>query len=226
MFVLITGGGRTASALAQLLVGQKHEVHLVEGRPDVLTRLHRELPTEVIYQGSPIEIDTLERAGIARARVLAACLPKDADNLAISFVARARYRVPRIIACVNNPSNARLFDETFHVDVSLNQAAILATLIEEEMSLGDMMTLLKLRRGKYSLVEEKLPKGAPAIGVSLQDLPLPPNCVVSAIIRKGELILPRGGVSLNEGDEVLAIVETEAAEQLARWFNAPDRQKR
>ena len=226
MFVLITGGGRTASALAQLLVGQKHEVHLVEGRPDVLTRLHRELPTEVIYQGSPIEIDTLERAGIARAQVLAACLPKDADNLAISFVARARYRVPRIIACVNNPSNARLFDETFHVDVSLNQAEILATLIEEEMSLGDMMTLLKLRRGKYSLVEEKLPKGAPAIGVSLQDLPLPPNCVVSAIIRKGELILPRGGVSLNEGDEVLAIVETEAAEQLARWFNAPDRQKR
>lgn len=226
MFVLITGGGRTASALAQLLVGQKHEVHLVEGRPDVLTRLHRELPTEVIYQGSPIEIDTLERAGIARAQVLAACLPKDADNLAISFVARARYRVPRIIACVNNPSNARLFNETFHVDVSLNQAEILATLIEEEMSLGDMMTLLKLRRGKYSLVEEKLPKGAPAIGVSLQDLPLPPNCVVSAIIRKGELILPRGGVSLNEGDEVLAIVETEAAEQLARWFNAPDRQKR
>jgi len=226
VFVLITGGGRTASALAQLLVGQKHEVHLVEGRPDVLTRLHRELPTEVIYQGSPIEIDTLERAGIARARVLATCLPRDADNLAISFVARARYRVPRIIACVNNPSNARLFNETFHVDVSLNQAEILATLIEEEMSLGDMMTLLKLRRGKYSLVEEKLPKGAPAIGVSLQDLPLPPNCVVSAIIRKGELILPRGGVSLNEGDEVLAIVETEAAEQLARWFNAPDRQKR
>jgi len=226
VFVLITGGGRTASALAQLLVGQKHEVHLVEGRPDVLTRLHRELPTEVIYQGSPIEIDTLERAGIARAQVLAACLPKDADNLAISFVARARYRVPRIIACVNNPSNARLFDETFHVDVSLNQAEILATLIEEEMSLGDMMTLLKLRRGKYSLVEEKLPKGAPAIGVSLQDLPLPPNCVVSAIIRKGELILPRGGVSLNEGDEVLAIVETDAAEQLARWFSAPHRQKR
>jgi len=226
VFVLITGGGRTASALAQLLVGQKHEVHLVEGRPDVLTRLHRELPTEVIYQGSPIEIDTLERAGIARAQVLAACLPKDADNLAISFVARARYRVPRIIACVNNPSNARLFNETFHVDVSLNQAEILATLIEEEMSLGDMMTLLKLRRGKYSLVEEKLPKGAPAIGVSLQDLPLPPNCVVSAIIRKGELILPRGGVSLNEGDEVLAIVETDAAEQLARWFSAPHRQKR
>jgi trk system potassium uptake protein TrkA len=226
VFVLITGGGRTASALAQLLVGQKHEVHLVEGRPDVLTRLHRELPTEVIYQGSPIEIDTLERAGIARAQVLAACLPRDADNLAISFVARARYRVPRIIACVNNPSNARLFDETFHVDVSLNQAEILATLIEEEMSLGDMMTLLKLRRGKYSLVEEKLPKGAPAIGVSLQDLPLPPNCVVSAIIRKGELILPRGGVSLNEGDEVLAIVETDAAEQLARWFSAPHRQKR
>ncbi|MGH9460926.1 MAG: potassium channel family protein [Vicinamibacteria bacterium] len=226
MFVLITGGGRTASSLARLLVEQKHEVHLVEERPDVLTRLHRELPTEVIFQGSPIEIDTLERAGIARAQVLAACLPKDADNLAISFVARARYRVPRIIACVNNPSNARLFDETFHVDVALNQATILASLIEEEMSLGDMMTLLKLRRGKYSLVEEKLPKGAPAIGVSLQDLPLPPNCVVSAIIRKGELILPRGKVCLNEGDEVLAVVETEAAEQLARWFSAPNRQKR
>ena len=60
----------------------------------------------------------------------------------------------RIIAIVNDPRNSWLFDKKFHVDVALNQVEILASLIEEEMSMGDMMTLLKLRRGRYSLVEE------------------------------------------------------------------------
>jgi hypothetical protein len=101
----------------------------------------------------------LERAGIRRAQVLAACMGGDADNLALCFIARSRYAVTRTIATINNPRNAWLFDAHFHVDVAVNQAEILASLIEQEMSLGEMMTLLKLRRGRYSLVEDKIQPG-------------------------------------------------------------------
>ena len=175
MFVLIAGGGRTGAQLASFLVAQNHEVHLIEDRRDVLAHIHRDLPTEVIYEGNAIDPQVLERAGVARAQVLATCLAGDADNLALCFLARTRYKVPRTIACINNPRNAWLFNQSFHVDVALNQADILASLIEQEMSLGDMMTLLKLRRGKFSLVEEKIPPGARAVGMAIKDLPLPPN---------------------------------------------------
>lgn len=221
MFVLIAGGGRAGAQLAAFLVAQDHEVHLIEHRRDVLAPLHRELPTEVIFEGDAIDPQTLEVAGIGRAQVLAACLTGDADNLSLCFLARTRYRVPRIIATINNPRNAWLFGKSFHVDVALNQAEILASLIQEEMSLGDMMTLVKLRRGRYSLVEEKIPEGARAVGIAIKDLPLPPSSVIAAIIRHGEIVIPRGPLKLEIDDEVLAIVDPEAAEELAELFGRP-----
>ena len=223
MFVVIAGGGRTGMQLASLLVQQNHEVCLIEHRPEILARLHRELPTEVVYQGNPTDQDVLEQADIRRAQVLAATTPNDEDNLVICYLARKRYQVPRTIARINNPRNAWLFDEKFHVDVALNASEIMASLIEEEMSLGDMMTLLKIRRGEYSLVEEKIPAGAKAEGVAIKDLALPEQCVIAAIIRDGKVILPRGVTTLEKDDEVLAITDRKGAEQLAALFAPPRR---
>jgi len=222
MFVIIAGGGRTAAHLATLLVAQKHEVHLIEHRRDVLSRLHHELPTEVIYEGNATDPQALEHAGIRRAQVLAACTPNDGDNLALCFFARTQYHVPRIIAWINNPRAAWLFDQKFHVDVALNQAEILASLIEEEMPAGDMMILLKLRRGRYSLVEEKIPQSARALGMAIKDISLPPNSVIAAIIRDGQIVIPRGATQFEVGDEVLAIVDSQGAAELATLFGRPD----
>ena len=221
MFVMIAGGGRTGAQLASLLVGQHHEVRLVEHRKDVLAHIHRELPTDIIYEGNATDPQFLEFAGISRVQVLCACMASDPENLALCFIARSRYDVPRTIATINNPRNAWLFDQRFHVDVAVNQAEILASLIEQEMSLGDMTTLLKLRRGKYSLVEDRIQEGAPAVGVTLRDLPLPNNAVIAAIMRHGEMIIPRGQVAFEAGDEVLAIVDAEGAEELANLFGHP-----
>jgi trk system potassium uptake protein TrkA len=203
-----------------VLLHQGHDVRVVENRPDVLAHLHRELPTEKIVQGSAFNPEVLVTADIAKADGIAACLPDDADNLAVCFLARTRFAVPRTIACINNPRCAWLFSPAFQVDVALNQAQILASLIQEEVSLGDMMTVLKIRRGKYSLVEEKIPKGAPADGVAIKDLKMPPGAVIAAVLRKGEMVIPRGGVVLEADDEILAICDAEAARQLAMLLGA------
>jgi trk system potassium uptake protein TrkA len=216
MFVLIGGGGRTGTQLATLLIAQNHEVHLIEQRREILARLHRELPTEVIYEGYPTDPLLLEQAGIRQADMVAACSDQDADNLALCFVARTRYQVRRTIARINNPRNAWLFDRKFHIDAAVNQAEIMASLIEEEMLPGAMLTLLKLQRGNYALVEEKISAGAQAIGRAIQELALPDNCVIAAIIRQEKIVVPRGSTTFEEGDEVLAVTDRAGGLQLAR----------
>ena len=220
MFVIVVGGGRTGSQLARVLIKQDHEVRVIDDRKDVLSRIHRELPTEIIFQGSSTNLKVLEQAGIAEATVLAAVTTCDEDNLVLCYIARTLYGIRRTIARVNNPRNAWLFTDTFHVDVAVNQADIMSHLIEEEMSMGDMMTLLKLRRGDYSLVEEKIPAGALAIGVAIKDLKLPEHCVIAGIIRKGDIIVPRGVTVFEEGDEVLAVTDSEGAKELIKLFYA------
>ncbi|MBM3152894.1 MAG: TrkA family potassium uptake protein [Chloroflexi bacterium] len=221
MLVIIAGGGRTGAQLASLLLSENHKVRLVEQRPELLSRLHRELPTEVIYEGSPVDPQVLERAGIRQAQVLAATMDTDANNLVLCYIAREMFQVRRIIARINNPRNAWLFNNTFHVDVALNQANVLAHLIQEEMSMGDMMTLLKLRRGRYSLVEEKIPPGALAVGKAIKNLGLPDQCVIASIIRSGKVIVPRGDSVFEPEDEVLAITDQDGAHRLAELFAPP-----
>jgi len=215
MFIVIAGGGRTGAQLAKSLIAIGHKVRVVEQRKEILSRIHKEIPTESIITGNPLDVKVLELADIKNAQVFAATTPNDAENLALCFLVRERYKVKRIIARVNNPRNAWLFDEFFNVDVAVNQADILAHLIEEEISMGDMMTLMKLRRGKYSIVEEKVPQNARAIGKAIKDLNLPANCVIAGIIRDGDLMIPRGVTMLLADDEVLAITDHEGARKIA-----------
>ena len=226
MFVFIAGGGRTGAQLAAQLIEQNYHVRLVEHRPELLNLLHHEIPTEVIYEGPATDPNVLKQAGVEKANVIVACTNDDASNLVICYLARTLFKVNRTIARINNPRNAWLFDKNFHVDETIDQADVMAHLIQEEMSLGDMMTLLKIRRGRYALVEEKVPVGARAVGMELKDLGLPDQCVIAAIIRNGQVTLPRGTSKLEEHDEVLAITDQEGARQLAELLAPPSRPAR
>jgi trk system potassium uptake protein TrkA len=210
MFVIVVGGGNTGSQLAKFLIEAGHTLHVVEERPAVLEKLGKEIPAEAIINGDGSSPAVLEKAGIQKAQVLAAVTGSDETNLVITSLGKFEFNVPRVIARINNSKNAWLFTPEMGVDVSLNQAEILSRLTAEEMSIGDMMTMLKIRRGKFSIVEEKIAPSAPAIGLAIKDLPLPNNCVISGIIRHGDLVLPRGTTTLEEGDEVLALVDDPA----------------
>jgi trk system potassium uptake protein TrkA len=177
--------------------------------------LKEELPAEAVIGGDGSSPRVLESAGIKDANVLAAVTGEDEANLVITTLGRFEFNVPRTIARVNNPKNAWLFTSEMGVDVALNQSDILARLIAEEMSLGDMMTLLKLRKGDYSLVEEKVHPQSSAIGVPLRELELPDECVLAAVIRKNRLIIPRGDTVLQSADEVLAVVHCSQLDALA-----------
>jgi len=215
MNVIVVGGGRVGAYLASLLLTAGHKVKVIEERPEENRHLRRDLPPGVLVQGNGTDPDVLEKSGIGHANVVAAVTGADDTNLVVTSLARFEFNVPRTIARVKDPRNAWMFTPEMGVDVALNQADLLARLVAEEMSLGDMMTLLKLRKGLFSLVEEKIHPTAAAAGRSLKDLKLPEKCVLAAILRKGELIVPHGEVVLQPADEVVALVHASQLSQLA-----------
>ncbi len=206
MFVIIVGGGKTGSHLAELLLAGGHTVRIIDRRPEVIEKLTAELPAEVVVRGDGADPKVLINTGIRSAHVVAAVTGDDEDNLVVSTIAKFEFRIRRVIARVNNPKNAWLFTPEMGVDVAIDQADLMAKLIAEEMSLGDMMMLVKLRRGEVSIVEEKIETGAPAAGKMVHEVPLPNGCTLAAIIRSGEVILPRGDTLLQPDDEVVAVI--------------------
>jgi trk system potassium uptake protein TrkA len=215
MNVIIVGGGKVGSHLANILLQGGHTVRVVDDRMKIVEQLYKELPEGTVVFGEMSAPATLEQAGIAKAGVLAVVTDKDETNLVIATLAKFEFHVPRVISRVNNPKNGWLFTPEMGVDVAISQADMMARLIAEEMSLGDMMTLIKLRKGSYSLVEEKIHPGSEANGKAIRDLGLPIECVLVAVIRKGDLILPHGSTVLQDSDEVLAVVHQSMLDTLA-----------
>jgi len=223
MKVVIVGGGKVGSYLASLLLEGEHQVHIVENRPHVLARLHRELPTEIIIDGDGTRRETLDMAHADQADVLVTVTGDDEVNLAIAIMAKTYYKVPRVIGRINNPRNAWLFTPDMGMDVAVNQTDLLAKLILEEMSLGDMIVLLRLRKGEISLVTEKVEPGAPAEGKRVADLDLPEDCLLVGAIRDDQILVPHGNTVLQAHDEVLALARTGAHSAFRNLLANPSR---
>jgi trk system potassium uptake protein TrkA len=215
MYVIVVGGGKVGAYLATLLMSSGVRVKVIEDRREDISILQRELSIEAVLEGSGTDPLVLEAAGIRQANVVAAVTGADESNLVVAGLARSEFGVPRVIARVNDPKNAWMFTPKMGVDVALNQADLLAHLIAEELSVGEMMTLLKLRKGEYSLVEEKVHTQSLASGKAISVLDLPKECVFAGIIRNGKLTIPRGDLVLRPDDEVLAVVHSSEMAKLA-----------
>lgn len=214
--IVIVGGGKVGSNLARILLENGHMLRIIEKQRSKISRLQQEFPSDIILWGNGTDPSVLESAGIGKADVLAAVTSADETNLVVSGLGRFEFGVPRTIARVKDPSNAWIFTPEMGVDAFVNQADLMAHLIAEEMSIGEMMTLLKLRKGDFSLVEQRVHAGAPAVGKAVKDLNLPRECAMVAIIRDGKLLIPRGDTTLIENDEVLLLLRAEQLSDVAK----------
>jgi trk system potassium uptake protein TrkA len=213
MLAVIVGGGRGGSYLAQDLQAQGYQVKVVDRRTEVVAKLRQEIEGEVIC-GDGCSPQILEQVGTSQAALVVAMAHDDEDNLVICRLAKHQFKVPRVITRVNNPRNEWLYTKAWGVDVAISQVHMTAKVIEEEIGLGELVTLLKLNRGEAALVEMHLPDTTPALGKAIRELQLPAETVIVSIIRSGKLVIPRGDTSLQAGDEVLAVSTVKAEQAL------------
>ncbi len=214
MYVIVVGGGKVGYYLTKTLVNEGYEILLIERNPQKVS-IWQDRFGSVVQQGDGCEVTTLEQAGAARADVVIAVTGGDEDNLVICQVAKQRFHVRKTIARVNNPKNEDIF-RRLGVDVTVSQTNVIRSLIEQTIPDRPLVHLLTLRHNGMEIVETTVSEDSLVVGRQLADIQLPPNVVLSAILRGGEMIIPNGGSVLWAGDEVIAVAERTSEAPLRR----------
>jgi trk system potassium uptake protein TrkA len=220
MKAIIIGGGKVGSYIAELLMNSKCSIKVIEHRKNVLEKLKTEIPAEMIIYGSGTDPDVLESAGITDADVVAAVTGADEVNLVASTIAKFEFDVPRVISRINNPRNAWLFNAGMGVDVALNHADLMAHLVVEEIDFKNMMTLLKINRGDYSIVQVTVDGSSEAVNKAVKDLTVPVRAVLISVFRGNEVIIPRGETIIKAGDKILALADKDAQAAINALFGS------
>jgi trk system potassium uptake protein TrkA len=209
MRVAIAGAGNVGRSIAGELIGNGHEVLLVEREPRAMKV--DSVPGAEWLLADACELETLVQARLQSCQVVIAATGDDKVNLVVSLLAKTEFGVDRVVARVNHPKNEWLFNEAWGVDVSVSSPRLLAAVVEEAVSVGDLVRLLTLQRGEANLVEVTLAPDAPQVGTLVGQVAWPQDSALVAILRDGHVIVPTPDAALEGGDELL-IVATSAVE--------------
>lgn len=218
MNILIVGGGKVGTNLVNMLSVQGHQVTIIEMNNMVFNKLQRSAPQARHIFGDGCNPMILREAGVEHMDAVVAVTGDDEDNLVVAKLAKHEYSVERVVARVNNPKNEWLFTAKMGVDIAISHSALLARIIHEELSMGDLVPLLKLEGGQISLAEVTVPPTSHVIGSRVDRLKLPDDCVLATLLRNGQLLIPRGTTTIQPGDKIIALVKTEQQGELVRIF--------
>ena len=213
MKIAIAGAGNVGRSIARELIENGHHILLIDRDPKALKI--ESVPSAEWLMADVCEISSLDNAKLDTCQVLIAATGDDKVNLVASLLAKTEYGVPRVVARVNHPKNEWMFDTSWGVDVSVSTPRIISAIVEEAVSVGDVVRLFSLRKGEASLVEITLPEEAKCLDRTVEEVKLPENATLAAIVRDGQVITPHAHDVYSAGDELLFIA-TEAAEELLK----------
>jgi len=217
MRVAIAGAGKVGRSIAAELIGNGHEVILVDRDPDSV-RADRN-PGTMALVGDACELAVLEKAELGDCQVMIACTGDDKVNLVVSLLAKTEYGVPRVVARVNHPKNEWMFNESWGVDVAVSTPRMLSALVEEAVSVGDLVRLFTFRQGGANLVELTLPASSPHVGSRVGDVQWPADVALVAILRDGLVIAPTSDDPVEAGDELLFVAAGDAEDALQEMLS-------
>ena len=213
MRVAIAGAGAVGRSVAQELLDNGHEILLID--KDARAIKAEQVPDAEWLLADACEMSSLEEAGLGRCDVVIAATGDDKANLVISLLAKTEYAVPRTVARVNHPSNEWMFNEAWGVDVLVSTPRLMSALVEEAVTVGDLVRLFTFRQGNANLVELTLPNDSPYVGRRVVDVPWPVDVALVAILRDGGINPPEPDRSLEAGDELLFVAAEEQEEEIA-----------
>ena len=213
MRVAIAGAGSVGRSIAMELLENGHEVLLIDKNPRSIKVYS--VPRAEWLLADACEISALDDASLERCNVVIAATGDDKANLVVSLLAKTEYGVPRVVARINHPSNEWLFNESWGVDVAVSTPRLLSALVEEAVSVGDLVRLMTFRQSEASLVEMTMPPDAPLAGRT-GDIEWPADTALVAILRDGRVIVPNSDDPLEGGDELLFVTSEDVEHQLGQ----------
>jgi trk system potassium uptake protein len=214
MRVAIAGAGAVGRSIAKELLANDHEVLLIDNDPKAIKVYS--VPTAEWLLADACEISSLDDANLDRYNVVIAATGDDKVNLVVSLLAKTEYAVPRVVARVNNPNNEWLFNESWGVDVAVSTPRLLSALVEEAVSVGDLVRLMTFRQSAASLVELTMPADAPLVGQRIASIEWPADTALVAILRDGRVIVPNDDDPLEAGDELLFVTSEDVEHELGQ----------
>jgi trk system potassium uptake protein TrkA len=219
MKVAIAGAGNVGRSIAQELIENGHNVLLIERQPSAL-RPER-VPAAEWILADCCELASLQEADIANCDVVVAATGDDKVNLVLSLLAKTEFAVPRVVARVNRAENEWLFTDQWGVDVSVSKPRLMAALVEEAVTVGDLVRLMTFRQSQANLVEITLPDTAPYVGRAVRDVPLPRDSALVAILRGGRVLVPSPDDPLEAGDELMFLCTAEVEDEVQDIVSGP-----
>ncbi|EGD42640.1 potassium channel family protein [Nocardioides luteus] len=214
MRVAIAGAGAVGRSIARELITNGHEVLLIDKNPGSI-KPERVADAEWLLADA-CELSSLEEARLDNCDVVIAATGDDKANLVCSLLAKTEFGVPRTVGRVNHPNNEWLFTEAWGVDVNVSTPRIMSALVEEAVTVGDLVRLFTFRQGQANLVEITLPADSPYVGQPTGLVPFPENCALVTLLRDGQVYVPTPEQPLEQGDELLFVVPTEKEDELER----------
>jgi trk system potassium uptake protein TrkA len=212
MRVAIAGAGAVGRSVAKELVISGHRVLLIDKDPASLKP--ERVPEAEWLLADACELSSLEEAKLQQCDVVIAATGDDKVNLVCSLLAKTEFAVPRTVARVNHPNNEWLFSEAWGVDVSVSTPRIMSALVEEAVTVGDLVRLFTFRQGDANLVELTLPANSPYVGKPVGLIPWPENCALVTILRDGQVYTPGQEQPIEAADELLFVASADSEAEL------------
>lgn len=222
MYVVIVGGGKVGSYLAQVLLASNNEVSIIEDSKEDADLLSVSLEGQyLIIHGDGCDSRYQEDAGIRKADVFVAATGQDDTNLVACEIAQRVFHVPRSIARVNSPKNLRIFREVGIECVS--STTLIASLIEEEAMAGSVSVVSSLTHGDVALKEFSIGhmrKHSDEEGIAIGDIDMPEGSLIVAVEYEDDAEVANDDIILHPGDQVIVIVDNNVIDEVRATFRS------
>lgn len=214
MRILIVGAGIVGFNLAQELSQEGHDVAIVDQDPERIRRISDTLDVLAV-EGNACLPSVLMKAGIQSSEMVISVTEKDEINLLSCFLA-SRFEVPKRFARLRNmefTNNSKVFTpEELFIDQAINPGQIIVETILKFLETPGVVNVAEFADGEVLLREFDVPENAPIAGKSIQEIRIITSMdsfLIVAIVRNGELIIPKDKDVIQGGDRFYTLVDKE-----------------
>ena len=160
------------------------------------------------------EVESLSLLHLEQCQVMVAATGDDKTNLVASLLAKTEFAVPRVVARVNHPKNEWMFDERWGVDTAVSTPRMMSALVEEAVTVGELVQLMTFRKGGANLMEFTLTPTNSVVGKSVGQVSWPTDTALVVILRENQVIIPSDDVPLESGDELIFVAASDQQDAL------------